>query len=633
MQRERASLGSLPEKTSLDYERERASLGSSSSNAVIDQQIRWENIHNLGDSELRGYKFSAADTNTTFSNSVYHDQLGLRGFSLGESSSSGVKSESASHSHADQWMEIRGFEERRNEKLELNPLFMQPSGGNNRVIRNVNLNAEYNGHLLEDLDHVTCHNGPESSVRASSSVDGLRVSCKRKALDSSIGQSSSSGGFREFQRGESSSWVSAPAFYSSANDRGPQGLVFGSAPGIPESSRRNFSVRVNPIDHQETVSPAVYSVGSVIRRPVAPSLNSPGLVPVDQQLFDLRHGHGLGNASATRTPPVSRNIIPPFQWSGSPVAGGGSTSSAAPVERNVVHRDQTRQRSNFLEIPLFSPSPELQTPAHSHFRNVTGAGHVSLSSSRTSVQPSPSSPSLTPYQNHLPHNQRRLSELRRSLLASRAQNQRAARSLVQPASPDWHAFQSAGDNASQGQNRAYSRAGPRQGQDAVGAPYSLQGSASTSRGRRRLDASEIRNLLDHMRRAGSLRFEDVMLLNQSIALGVADTHDRYRDMRLDVDNMSYEELLSLEERIGDVCTGLKEETISSRLKEHRYKSSTCPQEVEPCCICQEDYKEGEEMGMLECGHDFHGQCIKEWLKRKNLCPICKTKGLNTEEKP
>lgn len=31
-----------------------------------------------------------------------------------------------------------------------------------------------------------------------------------------------------------------------------------------------------------------------------------------------------------------------------------------------------------------------------------------------------------------------------------------------------------------------------------------------------------------------------MLLNHSMMLGVADIHDRYRDMRLDVDNMSYE---------------------------------------------------------------------------------------------
>jgi hypothetical protein len=31
-----------------------------------------------------------------------------------------------------------------------------------------------------------------------------------------------------------------------------------------------------------------------------------------------------------------------------------------------------------------------------------------------------------------------------------------------------------------------------------------------------------------------------MILDQSVFFGVADAHDRHRDMRLDVDNMSYE---------------------------------------------------------------------------------------------
>lgn len=31
-----------------------------------------------------------------------------------------------------------------------------------------------------------------------------------------------------------------------------------------------------------------------------------------------------------------------------------------------------------------------------------------------------------------------------------------------------------------------------------------------------------------------------MLLDQSVFYGMADIHDRHRDMRLDIDNMSYE---------------------------------------------------------------------------------------------
>ena len=34
--------------------------------------------------------------------------------------------------------------------------------------------------------------------------------------------------------------------------------------------------------------------------------------------------------------------------------------------------------------------------------------------------------------------------------------------------------------------------------------------------------------------------QDVFMLDHPVFHGVADLHDRYRDMRLDVDNMSYE---------------------------------------------------------------------------------------------
>jgi len=42
---------------------------------------------------------------------------------------------------------------------------------------------------------------------------------------------------------------------------------------------------------------------------------------------------------------------------------------------------------------------------------------------------------------------------------------------------------------------------------------------------------------------------------------------------------------------------------------------------------QEEYVDGDDLGALDCGHDFHTSCIKQWLKQKNLCPICKTTAL------
>ncbi|MFS8003157.1 hypothetical protein Hanom_Chr13g01210611 [Helianthus anomalus] len=82
-----------------------------------------------------------------------------------------------------------------------------------------------------------------------------------------------------------------------------------------------------------------------------------------------------------------------------------------------------------------------------------------------------------------------------------------------------------------------------------------------------LSSMQMRNVLDRIRRGEGLRFEDVMLLDQSVFYGLVDIYDRQRDMRLDIDNMSYEELLALEERIGNVNTGLTEENIYKHLKQ------------------------------------------------------------------
>lgn len=47
--------------------------------------------------------------------------------------------------------------------------------------------------------------------------------------------------------------------------------------------------------------------------------------------------------------------------------------------------------------------------------------------------------------------------------------------------------------------------------------------------------------------------------------------------------------------------------------------------TEKCFVnLQEECKGDEDLGKLECGHYHHLDCIKQWLLRKNECPICKT---------
>jgi hypothetical protein len=44
---------------------------------------------------------------------------------------------------------------------------------------------------------------------------------------------------------------------------------------------------------------------------------------------------------------------------------------------------------------------------------------------------------------------------------------------------------------------------------------------------------------------------------------------------------------------------------------------------EECPVCKDTYNEGEEVLQLQCDHRFHPSCIKEWLARRNTCPVCR----------
>ena len=48
------------------------------------------------------------------------------------------------------------------------------------------------------------------------------------------------------------------------------------------------------------------------------------------------------------------------------------------------------------------------------------------------------------------------------------------------------------------------------------------------------------------------------------------------------------------------------------------------EEVDNCAICCEEFLNKTKLVKLpDCNHFFHSDCIKDWLKVKPLCPICK----------
>ncbi|KAK7251684.1 hypothetical protein RIF29_35088 [Crotalaria pallida] len=121
-------------------------------------------------------------------------------------------------------------------------------------------------------------------------------------------------------------------------------------------------------------------------------------------------------------------------------------------------------------------------------------------------------------------------------------------------------------------------------------------------------------------------FAEIMTLQGSLVMGGRLTHDQFRDWRLDIDNMSYEQLLDLGERIGYVNTGLKEDEMRHGIRKTKFQFSddaSKHQVDKKCSICQDEYEANDELGKLNCGHNYHFQCIKQWVAHKNFCPVCK----------
>jgi len=117
--------------------------------------------------------------------------------------------------------------------------------------------------------------------------------------------------------------------------------------------------------------------------------------------------------------------------------------------------------------------------------------------------------------------------------------------------------------------------------------------------------------------------------------------DSYRALRrlsdhIDVDRMSYEELLELGDRIGHVRRRAPSAEELDSLPKRRLTYTDCISSSigkkgcldKECSVCREPYAPNDEVRTLPCLHVFHAQCIDRWLTGgmpgARLCPVCNT---------
>uniref|UniRef100_A0A8C4X6F5 Uncharacterized LOC114662230 n=1 Tax=Erpetoichthys calabaricus TaxID=27687 RepID=A0A8C4X6F5_ERPCA len=138
-----------------------------------------------------------------------------------------------------------------------------------------------------------------------------------------------------------------------------------------------------------------------------------------------------------------------------------------------------------------------------------------------------------------------------------------------------------------------------------------------------------------LRHSTSRSFDHHLMMFQSSAANVSLSVNRrnqgsrrrwpmhtLQDILDDSQGDHYEELLSLEERLGEVVTKKMSSAQINCLPTKTFNSASAAGKT-ICQICYCDYKEREKLRILPCLHDYHTRCVDRWLKKNSTCPICR----------
>ncbi|TNV86497.1 hypothetical protein FGO68_gene16304 [Halteria grandinella] len=132
-----------------------------------------------------------------------------------------------------------------------------------------------------------------------------------------------------------------------------------------------------------------------------------------------------------------------------------------------------------------------------------------------------------------------------------------------------------------------------------------------------------RDLLMRMMLMGNLMAREENEEERALQRAIEESR---RQQTNDPDNMTYEQLLELGDRMGKVSKGLTKEQ-RDRLPCKLWRPNVTKQK--DCPICQENFTLQNRIKVLsECGHEYHDACINKWLEEEKVCPVCKKNVLN-----
>ncbi|KAK9096967.1 hypothetical protein Sjap_022464 [Stephania japonica] len=628
---------------------------SSLNNTAVERHLFHNTVMNPLESQLPNYRLPVSETTFTFADSTRNEERRYSGWAFGESSSS-----------------QRSGNQIFFDEMETGHARSSLSGCGQNAVELANESSfcpHLYGPAVSETEQSLFAGGSINYSSASScstrnmneeaddipscSLDNRRFSCKRKSFEGVAGPSSLGGTPGSVHQAESTIWQSPPPWYNAPNDL-PMPSLTGNSSGVNPSEQ--LAMGLGSTNHSgiagnfENSGRNFHMGGPSSLSPLGThSRHSYSQPPhhSTSRAFQLSQSLDSRSTIAGSASSLPFRNMQPLQRNGGSNSrvGSSSSSSIIPGERMAFQTEiNTRSTTENISDYVFFASEADRTLAHDPRHWSLANGHITSPANTafdSRVAPSsmiPLSAAPTIISHHSPpQHPRSLSEVdgrhffntSGSDVGGQSYNFSPQLSDVSASSQRTVLSSGTGRRGRRERHQGSSLWMERPMEGVFGVPPSLR---PLPEGRSRL-VSEIRNALDFMRRGGGegLRFEDVFFLDQSSFYAANDLHDRHRDMRLDVDNMTYEELLALEERIGNVSTGLSEETIMKFLKQRKYLSMPVEPrpELEPCCVCQEEYNDGDDLGVLDCGHDFHAPCIKQWLAHKNSCPICKTTALIT----